>query len=152
MGKQKGNELGDGMPEEETGGSKKDGKEDTKAEPPGPPPIGLIELVRFASSSNFQYLTPALQFKFSTPLDAFLIIFGLSMALACGSSMPILCILFGDTLQVFQAILWIVGEKMNLSELCGGCKCGGSEGRTRGKRSGLGTCRIRSFCNSHSVR
>ena len=53
MGKQKGNELGDGKTEEETGGSKKDGKEDTKAEPPGPPPIGLIELVRFASSSNF---------------------------------------------------------------------------------------------------
>jgi len=84
MAKQKGKELGDGKPEEETGGSK--GKEETKAEPPGPPPIGLIEL-----------------FKFSTPLDAFLIIFGLSMALACGSSMPILCILFGDTLQSFVA-------------------------------------------------
>ena len=108
MGKQKGNEIGDGKPDEETVGSKKDGKEDTNAEPPGPPPIGLIELVRFASSSNFQYLTPALQFKFSTPLDAFLIIFGLSMALACGSSMPILCILFGDTLQVFQGVFWIV--------------------------------------------
>ena len=152
MTKQKGYDLGDGKPEEETGGSKKDGKEDAKAEPPGPPPIGLIELVIFASSSNFQFLTHSLQFKFSTPLDTFLIIFGLSMALACGSSMPILCILFGDTLQVFQAILWIVGEKMNLSELCGGCKCGGSEDRTRGKRNGLGTCRIRSFCNSHSVR
>ena len=45
MGKQKGNELGAGKPEEETGGSKKDGKEDAKTEPPGPPPIGLIELV-----------------------------------------------------------------------------------------------------------
>ena len=66
MGKQKGNKLGDGKTEEETGGSKKDGKEDAKAEPPGPPPIGLIELVRLASSSsNFQYLTPALQFKLS---------------------------------------------------------------------------------------
>ena len=109
MGKQKGNGLGDGRPEEEEGGSKKDGKEEnTKAEPPGPPPIGLIELVRFASRSNSNYLTQSLQFKFSTPVDAFLIIFGLSMALACGCSMPILCILFGDTLQVLQRVLWIV--------------------------------------------
>ena len=91
-------ELGDGKVEEEMGRSKKEGKEETKSEPPGPPPIGLIELVRFAFSFSFDKKT--LQFKFSTPLDAFLIIFGLGMALACGSSMPILCILFGDTLQV----------------------------------------------------
>ena len=91
-------ELGDGKVEEEMESSKKEGKEETKSEPPGPPPIGLIELVRFAFSFSFDKKT--LQFKFSTPLDAFLIIFGLGMALACGSSMPILCILFGDTLQV----------------------------------------------------
>ena len=41
------------------------------------------------------------QFKFSTPLDAFLIIFGVTLAFGCGSAMPILCILFGDTLQAF---------------------------------------------------
>ena len=46
MAKQQGKELGDGKPENERGGSKKDGKEETKAEPPGPPPIGLIELVK----------------------------------------------------------------------------------------------------------
>ena len=40
------------------------------------------------------------QFKFSTPLDTFLIIFGISLAFSMGSAMPILCILFGDTLQV----------------------------------------------------
>ena len=40
------------------------------------------------------------QFKFSTPLDAFLVIFGLTVAFGCGSSMPLLCITFGDTLQV----------------------------------------------------
>lgn len=42
-----------------------------------------------------------LQFKFSTPLDAFLVIFGLTVAFGCGSSMPLLCITFGDTLQSF---------------------------------------------------
>ena len=46
MAKQKGNEFGDGK---EKDGSKKDGKEDEKAEPPGPPPVGLLELVRSAS-------------------------------------------------------------------------------------------------------
>ena len=104
MAKQNGNELRDGNQEEKTDRQKKDGKEDAKAEPPGPPPIGLIELVWFVSCFHFQFLTQYLQFKFSTPLDAFLIIFGLSMALACGSSMPILCVLFGDTLQVIQVI------------------------------------------------
>ena len=52
MAKQKGKELGDGKPEEERGGSKKDGKEETKAEPPGPPPIGLIELVKICLFST----------------------------------------------------------------------------------------------------
>ena len=40
------------------------------------------------------------QFKYATPLDTFLIIFGLLVSLAMGAAMPILCILFGDTLQV----------------------------------------------------
>ena len=49
MAKQKGNEFGDGKLKEEKDGAKKDGKEDEKAEPPGPPPIGLIQLVRLFS-------------------------------------------------------------------------------------------------------
>ena len=46
-------ELGDGKVEEEMERSKKEGKEETKSEPPGPPPIGLIELVRFTFSFSF---------------------------------------------------------------------------------------------------
>ena len=46
MAKQKGKELVDRKPEEETGRSKKDDKEETKTDPPGLPPIGLIELVK----------------------------------------------------------------------------------------------------------
>ena len=42
------------------------------------------------------------QFKFAKPLDTFLIIFGLLVAFAMGAAMPILCILFGDTLQVIS--------------------------------------------------
>merc|ERR1711892_975761 len=61
----------------------KDDKEENE-ESSDSPPVGLIEL-----------------FKFSTPLDAFLIIFGVTLAFGCGSAMPILCILFGDTLQAF---------------------------------------------------
>merc|ERR1712226_1561912 len=66
---------------------KKEEKEEKDEEegPPAPPPVGLIEL-----------------FKFSTPLDAFLVIFGLTVAFGCGSSMPLLCITFGDTLQSFS--------------------------------------------------
>jgi len=65
---------------------KEDEKEKEEEEgPPVPPPVGLIEL-----------------FKFSTPLDAFLVIFGLTVAFGCGSSMPLLCITFGDTLQSFS--------------------------------------------------
>ena len=45
------------------------------------------------------------QFKFSTGLDKFLIIFGLLVAFSMGVSMPILCILFGDTLQVSTCTL-----------------------------------------------
>jgi len=67
-------------------GKKEDEKEKEAEEgPPVPPPVGLIEL-----------------FKFSTPLDAFLVIFGLTVAFGCGSSMPLLCITFGDTLQSFS--------------------------------------------------
>ena len=47
MAKQNGNELGDGNLKEDKDGSKKDGTDDGKAEPPGPPPVGLVELVRF---------------------------------------------------------------------------------------------------------
>merc|ERR1719507_1375897 len=66
---------------------KKEEKKEKEEEegPPVPPPVGLIEL-----------------FKFSTPLDAFLVIFGLTVAFRCRSSMPLLCITFGDTLQSFS--------------------------------------------------
>ena len=40
------------------------------------------------------------QFKFATPLDTFLIVFGLLVSFSMGAAMPVLCILFGDTLQV----------------------------------------------------
>merc|ERR1719334_1605887 len=59
-------------------------KEEDEEKSSEPPPVGLFEL-----------------FRFSTPLDTFLIIFGLTIAFSCGSCMPILCILFGDTLQSF---------------------------------------------------
>ena len=49
MAKQKENEFGEGKLKEENDGAKKDGKDDEKAEPPGPPPIGLIQLVRLFS-------------------------------------------------------------------------------------------------------
>merc|ERR1719483_1975780 len=65
-------------------GKKTETGEEEEKGPSNPPPVGLIEL-----------------FKFSTPLDTFLIIFGLTLAFSCGSAMPILCILFGDTLQSF---------------------------------------------------
>ena len=55
------NELGDGKVEEEMERSKKEGKEETKSEPPGPPPIGLIELVRLALSFPFDKKTSAVQ-------------------------------------------------------------------------------------------
>ena len=76
----------------------KDDKEE-KEESSDSPPVGLIELVIiqiFISTHPMIF-----QFKFSTPLDAFLIIFGVTLAFGCGSAMPILCILFGDTLQAF---------------------------------------------------
>merc|ERR1719483_632172 len=65
-------------------GKKTETGEEEEKGPSNPPPVGLIEL-----------------FKFSTPLDTFLIIFGLTLAFSCGSAIPILCILFGDTLQTF---------------------------------------------------
>ena len=82
---------------------KEDDKEKEEEEgPPVPPPVGLFELVSFIwllkSQPMFQF-----QFKFSTPLDAFLVIFGLTVAFGCGSSMPLLCITFGDTLQVISS-------------------------------------------------
>ena len=56
-------ELGDGKVEEEMERSKKEGKEETKSEPPGPPPIGLIELVRFAFSFWFDKNLCSLSFQ-----------------------------------------------------------------------------------------
>ena len=61
---------------------KKDEGEDNTEEPEIPP-VGVIEV-----------------FKFATPLDAFLIIIGILISFIMGIAMPILCILFGDTLQV----------------------------------------------------
>jgi len=65
-------------------GEKEEGSKEDKEKKSEVPPVGLIEL-----------------FKFATPLDVFLIIFGVTLAFCCGSCMPILCILFGDTLQSF---------------------------------------------------
>ena len=94
-------------------GKKKNGKknEDTEEKEKGsadPPPVGLIELV---NPFYFFLFRPTLllhlfQFRFSTPLDTFLIIFGVTLAFSCGSAMPILCILFGDTLQVHMFFLF----------------------------------------------
>merc|ERR1740123_2769727 len=81
---------GDANKNEDVSKGDKEKKEETKEKkeeegPPALPPVGLIKL-----------------FKFSTPLDAFLVIFGLTVAFGCGSSMPLLCITFGDTLQSFS--------------------------------------------------
>ncbi len=46
---------------------------------------------------NFSFFV---QFKYAKPLDIFLIVFGLVLAFGSGSAMPIMCIMFGDVLQV----------------------------------------------------
>ena len=68
---------------EQTNGKTKDEGEEEKKEGPALPPIGLIEL-----------------FKFATPMDTFLILSGLFMAFICGSAMPVFTIFFGTVLQV----------------------------------------------------
>ena len=77
---------------------KKGGKEDKPAEPEDPP-VGVFELVMIFKLKSY-HLTSFFQFKYAKPLDTFLIIFGLLVSSAMGAAMPILCILFGDTLQV----------------------------------------------------
>ena len=49
---------------------------------------------------GFSFYTFNVQFKYAKPLDVFLIVFGLVLAFGSGSAMPIMCIMFGDTLQV----------------------------------------------------
>ena len=72
------------------------------------------------------------------------------MALACGSSMPILCILFGDTLQVFRGT--ILKINLNLPELCGGGECGSGQSRNWRKRDGLDLGWAGSLPHTHKVR
>jgi hypothetical protein len=48
----------------------------------------------------FINLSSFVQFKYAKPLDIFLIVFGLVLAFGSGSAMPIMCIMFGDVLQV----------------------------------------------------
>ena len=66
----------------------KNNDEKDKKEEPEIPPVGVIEL-----------------FKFATPLDTFLIIFGILVSFIMGVAMPVLCILFGDTLQVNNLLI-----------------------------------------------
>ena len=63
----------------------KDDKKSDEEEEAREPPVGLIEL-----------------FKFCTPFEAFLVIFGLTLSFSLGSAMPVMTIMFGQTLQGMQ--------------------------------------------------
>ena len=98
------NKKSDGVKDEK---EKKDENKDKPAEPEDPP-VGVFELVKTKFKLKILITHLLFQFKYATPLDTFLIIFGLLVSLAMGAAMPILCILFGDTLQVRKLDFLIV--------------------------------------------